>query len=216
MQLNNQLNATSPFQAPQGTSPAVPAADSTSSTGSSSNSNSATSTATLTANDFLQLLVTELQNQDPTANTDPNEYVDQLVQVNSLKQQIQMSQTLDGGPTLTGQNNGMLQELMQMNQTLSGAVAPASQAVHAASAAPVSAATQAKTNGSAVVSAGNLSGATNPAMQASAETVATALTANPNHAAGSGNGLAGQIPASQAGAFAQFAARLRANPPAQP
>jgi len=54
--------------------------------------------------------VTELQNQDPTANTDPNEYVDQLVQVNSLQQLIQANQGLtniDGGlgaiyQTLTG------------------------------------------------------------------------------------------------------------------
>jgi flagellar basal-body rod modification protein FlgD len=48
--------------------------------------------ATITANDFLTLLVTELKNQDPTANTDPNEYVDQLVQVNSLQQLIQINQ----------------------------------------------------------------------------------------------------------------------------
>ena len=48
--------------------------------------------ATITANDFLTLLVTELKNQDPTANTDPNEYVDQLVQVNSLQQLIQIDQ----------------------------------------------------------------------------------------------------------------------------
>ena len=42
------------------------------------------------ANDFLTLLVTELKNQDPTANTDPNAYVDQFVQVNSLQQLIQI------------------------------------------------------------------------------------------------------------------------------
>jgi flagellar basal-body rod modification protein FlgD len=46
----------------------------------------------ITANDFLTLLVTELKNQDPTANTDPNAYVDQLVQVNSLQQLIQINQ----------------------------------------------------------------------------------------------------------------------------
>jgi flagellar basal-body rod modification protein FlgD len=38
---------------------------------------------TITANDFLQLLVAEMQNQDPTADQDPNEYIDQLVQVNT-------------------------------------------------------------------------------------------------------------------------------------
>jgi flagellar basal-body rod modification protein FlgD len=53
-------------------------------------------TGTITANDFLTLLVTELKNQDPTANTDPNEYVNQLVQVNSLQQLIQINQNTTG------------------------------------------------------------------------------------------------------------------------
>jgi flagellar basal-body rod modification protein FlgD len=48
----------------------------------------------ISANDFLTLLVTEMQNQDPTANTDPNEYINQLVQVNSLEQLISINQTL--------------------------------------------------------------------------------------------------------------------------
>jgi flagellar basal-body rod modification protein FlgD len=41
------------------------------------------------------LLVTEMQNQDPTANQDPNEYINQLVQVNSLEQLIDINQTLN-------------------------------------------------------------------------------------------------------------------------
>src|SRR3569833_3107381 len=57
----------------------------------SSSSGSATSIA---ANDFLTLLVTEMKNQDPTATTDPNEYVNQLVQVNSLQQLISINETL--------------------------------------------------------------------------------------------------------------------------
>ncbi len=52
------------------------------------------SSATIGANDFLTLLVTEMKNQDPTANTDPNEYVNQLVQVNSLEQLISINQNL--------------------------------------------------------------------------------------------------------------------------
>jgi flagellar basal-body rod modification protein FlgD len=40
------------------------------------------------------LLVTEMKNQDPTANTDPNEYINQLVNVNSLEQLISINQTL--------------------------------------------------------------------------------------------------------------------------
>lgn len=59
------------------------------------NSNSDDS-ASITANDFLTLLVTEMRNQDPTANTDPNEYINQLVQVNSLEQLISINQTLQG------------------------------------------------------------------------------------------------------------------------
>ena len=50
--------------------------------------------STVGANDFLTLLVTELKNQDPTANTDPNQYVNQLVQINSLEQLIQINETL--------------------------------------------------------------------------------------------------------------------------
>jgi flagellar basal-body rod modification protein FlgD len=60
--------------------------------GSSSDQNG----SMITANDFLTLLVTELKNQDPTANTDPNAYVDQLVQVNSLQQLIQIDQNTTG------------------------------------------------------------------------------------------------------------------------
>jgi flagellar basal-body rod modification protein FlgD len=35
-----------------------------------------------------------MQNQDPTADTDPNEYINQLVNVNSLEQLISINQTL--------------------------------------------------------------------------------------------------------------------------
>jgi flagellar basal-body rod modification protein FlgD len=70
-------------------------ADDDSSTGSSSSS-SGSSEATITANDFLTLLVSEMKNQDPTSDTDPNEYIDQLVQVNSLQQLIQINTDLGG------------------------------------------------------------------------------------------------------------------------
>jgi flagellar basal-body rod modification protein FlgD len=61
---------------------------------SSSTSSSSSDSATISSSDFLTLLVTELQNQDPTANTDPNEYVNQLVSVNSLEQLININSTL--------------------------------------------------------------------------------------------------------------------------
>ena len=64
-----------------------------SSSGNSSSS-STSDPATISSNDFLTLLVTEMQNQDPTATTDPNEYINQLVNVNSLEQLISINQTL--------------------------------------------------------------------------------------------------------------------------
>jgi flagellar basal-body rod modification protein FlgD len=64
--------------------------DSAGSTDSSSDSGG----ATITANDFLTLLVSELQNQDPTQPTDPDSYITQMVGVNSLQQLIQINQGL--------------------------------------------------------------------------------------------------------------------------
>ena len=78
------------------TSNAVKPMDSSSGSGGNSGSSSSSDSATISANDFLSLLVTEMQNQDPTADTDPNEYVNQLVQVNSLEQLISINQTLTG------------------------------------------------------------------------------------------------------------------------
>ncbi|MGA3082589.1 MAG: flagellar hook capping FlgD N-terminal domain-containing protein [Terracidiphilus sp.] len=74
---------------------ASPMAAAASGAGSSNSSDSAGSdSATISANDFLTLLVTEMKNQDPTADTDPNEYINQLVNVNSLEQLISINQTL--------------------------------------------------------------------------------------------------------------------------
>jgi len=63
-------------------------------TGSSSSSSSSTDNSDITSSDFLQLLVSELQNQDPTQPTDPDAYVQQLVGVNSLQQLISINQEL--------------------------------------------------------------------------------------------------------------------------
>ncbi len=74
--------------------------------GTDSSDDSSSSSATISANDFLTLLVTEMQNQDPTADTDPNEYIDQLVQVNSLEQLIDINQTLSGALGSTTSSTG--------------------------------------------------------------------------------------------------------------
>jgi flagellar basal-body rod modification protein FlgD len=86
-------------------------ASATSGTGGSSAS-SGSNSATLSANDFLTLLVTEMQNQDPTANSDPNEYINQLVQVNSLEQLIDINQNLTtalGSPSTSSSGSGSSQ-----------------------------------------------------------------------------------------------------------
>lgn len=86
---------------------APPMDSSTTGAGSTSGSDSSSSdSTTISANDFLTLLVTEMQNQDPTADTDPNEYIDQLVEVNSLEQLIDINQTLSGDVGSTSQGTG--------------------------------------------------------------------------------------------------------------
>jgi flagellar basal-body rod modification protein FlgD len=47
-----------------------------------------------------------MQNQDPTADTDPNEYINQLVQVNSLEQLIDINQTLSSATGGSGSTTG--------------------------------------------------------------------------------------------------------------
>jgi flagellar basal-body rod modification protein FlgD len=91
---NQHTQAASALTGKSATPMTGPASGSSGSSSTSSSSSSSSSSATITANDFLTLLVTEMQNQDPTADTDPNEYINQLVQVNSLEQLIDINQNL--------------------------------------------------------------------------------------------------------------------------
>ncbi len=68
--------------------------------GSTAASSSAAS-GDITSTDFLTLLVSELKNQDPTAPTDPNAYITQLVGVNSLQQLISINSGLTAIETPT-------------------------------------------------------------------------------------------------------------------
>ena len=90
--LNHQMTAVKPLTNAQ---PMNSSSTSGGNTGEASN---------ISANDFLTLLVTEMKNQDPTANTDPNQYINQLVQVNSLEQLISINQNLSSalGTSNTG------------------------------------------------------------------------------------------------------------------
>jgi flagellar basal-body rod modification protein FlgD len=72
---------------------ATNAASAASSSTSSSSSTSGLSSSDLEST-FLNLLVTELQNQDPTQPVDPTEMVSQMVSLNQLDQLISINQTL--------------------------------------------------------------------------------------------------------------------------
>lgn len=66
----------------------------TSTTGQSSGSDSVTRLAD-NFDDFLKLLTTQLQNQDPTSPMDADQFTQQLVQFSGVEQQIKSNQTLD-------------------------------------------------------------------------------------------------------------------------
>ena len=75
----------------------------TSSAGSTSTTSAAAAnSSTITANDFLTLLVAEMKNQDPTQPTDPNAYISQMVDVNSLQQLIGINQGITSLDTSVG------------------------------------------------------------------------------------------------------------------
>jgi flagellar basal-body rod modification protein FlgD len=93
--LNHTMTAVQSLTGNSATPTAAAATGTSTAANATTSSSSATSSsATISANDFLTLLVTEMKNQDPTADTDPNEYINQLVNVNSLEQLISINQTL--------------------------------------------------------------------------------------------------------------------------
>ena len=100
---NTVASALSSRRAVQATPKAATPPTTGTTTSTSSNSN-------ITASDFLTLLVSELKNQDPTQPTDPNQYITQLAQVNSLQQLISINQgigTLDSAiPTPSSSSSG--------------------------------------------------------------------------------------------------------------
>lgn len=62
---------------------------------SSSSSKAASAAPTVDYNQFLRLLVAELQHQDPTSPTDPTQYMSQLASFSTVEQQVQTNATLD-------------------------------------------------------------------------------------------------------------------------
>ena len=67
----------------------------TTSTTSKATTSATTNPNTVDYNTFLQLLVTELQNQDPTSPTDPTQYLSQLASFSAVGQSVQTNAKLD-------------------------------------------------------------------------------------------------------------------------
>jgi flagellar basal-body rod modification protein FlgD len=114
---------------------------STTGTSGSSSTGSNSTSATSLQQTFLNLLVTELQNQDPTAPVDPTEMVGQLVSLNQLDQLISINSTLgslvSGGSTTAANaaSQGPAQLPFNPTVTISGAGGTATDPTSAAAAA---------------------------------------------------------------------------------
>ena len=90
-------------------------------TSASSAASSTTAAATLGYNQFLQLLVAELKNQDPTSPTDPTQFISQLSSFSAVEQQVQTNSTLDA--LLGAQANGIIgKTVTSADGTVSGRV----------------------------------------------------------------------------------------------
>ncbi|MGO9391777.1 flagellar hook assembly protein FlgD [Rhodoblastus sp.] len=70
-------------------------------TSSSSTNSSTSANDTVNYNEFLQLLVAQLQNQDPTNPADPTTFVSQLASFSSVEQQVNANTKLDSLLTQT-------------------------------------------------------------------------------------------------------------------
>ena len=103
----------------------------------SSSSSSSAVTPTVNYNDFLQLLITELQNQDPTSPMDPTQSISQLASFSAVQQQVQTNSTLNAmltsstlsqaegviGRTVTSADGSTSGQVVSVTVTSSGATA---------------------------------------------------------------------------------------------
>ncbi|AYG65223.1 MULTISPECIES: flagellar hook assembly protein FlgD [unclassified Rhizobium] len=76
---------------------AVGAVDNTSNSSATASKNSATAStsANLNYNDFLQLLIAQMKNQDPTSPMDASQQISQLASFSQVEQQIQTNSHLE-------------------------------------------------------------------------------------------------------------------------
>ena len=74
----------------------IPVTATSSTTPAAASTSSATAAgATVNYNEFLQLMVAELKNQDPTQPTDPTQFMSQLASFSQVEQQIKTNTKLD-------------------------------------------------------------------------------------------------------------------------
>lgn len=93
--------------------------------GSTSSGSSITGSISQTMNkdDFLKLLVTQLQYQDPMSPEDPKDFVAQLAQFSSLEQQINSNANLENlskAISSLQQSQGMVQGVSLLGKTVKG------------------------------------------------------------------------------------------------
>lgn len=67
----------------------------TSAKSTTSDTSSTSSSSTIDYDAFLQLLIAQMRNQDPTNPTDTSEYTSQLAQLSSVEQAVQTNAKLD-------------------------------------------------------------------------------------------------------------------------
>lgn len=81
------------------------AAATTAGTAAGASASTASSAGQISSTEFMDLLVAQLQNQDPTNPVDPTTFVSQLVQFNTLEQVMDINQDLTPAPSSTTTSN---------------------------------------------------------------------------------------------------------------
>lgn len=102
-----------------------PVGTTTNTTTNNSSSSSAAAKASVDYNSFLKLLVTQMQNQDPTAPMDATQYVSQLATFSSVEQSVQMNaklETLIANSSLSQAEGWIGRTLTSADGTVSGVV----------------------------------------------------------------------------------------------
>ena len=103
----------------------------------SSSASASAATATVNYNDFLQLLISELKNQDPTSPMDPTQSISQLASFSAVEQQVKTNTTLNAmmtssalsqaegviGRTVTSADGSTSGQVVSVTVTSSGATA---------------------------------------------------------------------------------------------